>query len=384
MPEITALILAGGAGERIKLITGGKPKTLLKLAGKYIIEYVLDNVRNAGITRAIMVVNDPREYEDIAIKYGKYMQIDLIPQKLPEIEGAILSVKDMIRSDFMLIYGDIIAPSDMYKELLYMYISNNNYGIVLVPEEELETYGIAIISVAGKIQSFIENPSRGTPNAYVIGGAFILPREFIEVLETYGSVIKALDYINKKYRLKPYLWSGWWIDIGYPWDLLRASFYVLKQINKTIISDNAIISPKAVIDGPVIIEDKVEIDHYAVIKGPAYIGKETYIGTHSLVRNYVTLEGGNIIGAYCEIAWSNIQKDASIGRGSYIGFSIIGSEAVVEPGVTTLNILPKHMRPVRAIELSKRGKEYVKLGAIIGHKARVPAGKILKPGEEIG
>ena len=124
MPEITALILAGGAGERIKLITGGKPKTLLKLAGKYIIEYVLDNIRNSGITRAIMVVNDPREYEDIAIKYGKYMQIDLVPQKLPEIEGAILSVKDMIRSDFMLIYGDIIAPSDMYKELLYMYISN--------------------------------------------------------------------------------------------------------------------------------------------------------------------------------------------------------------------------------------------------------------------
>ncbi len=381
--RIPALILAGGIGERIKLLTGGRPKTLLRLAGKHIIEYVLDNVRNSGITKVLLVVNNPKDYEDIAIKYGKYMQVELIAQKLPEIEGAILSVKDMIKTDFMLVYGDIVAPREMYEELLSMYLISNRYGIVLVPEEDLETYGAATISSSGEIESFIEKPTKPITNAYVIGGAFILPREFIEILESYQNMTKTLNHVNKKYRLKPYLWSGWWIDIGFPWDLLRASLYVLQQVKKSIISSKAIISPKAVIEGPVIIEDEAEIDHYAVIKGPTYIGRRVYIGTHSLVRNYVTLEGDDIVGAYCEIAWSCIQRNVSIGRGSYIGFSIIGAGAVIEPGVITLNVVPEHMKPVRALRLLKRGKEYVKLGAIIGASARVPTSKILKPGEEI-
>jgi len=136
--NLPALILAGGVGEKIKLLTGGRPKTLLEIAGKRLIEYVLANVRKMGVSRAIIVVNEPKEYEDIVVKYSKYFEINLVKQKLPEIERAILSTKDFIQGDFMLLYEDIVAPVDTYRELLSLYLSGN-YGIVLVPEEDLET-----------------------------------------------------------------------------------------------------------------------------------------------------------------------------------------------------------------------------------------------------
>jgi len=384
MLDIPILILAGGSGERMKILTGGKPKTLLRLVGKYLVEYSLENVVSLGGKEVFLVVNNPKDFEDIAIKYGRKLKIELITQRKPGIEGAILSAKDYINSDFVLLYGDIIAPPNMYRELLHMYYYGGEFGVVVIPEEETESYVVAKLHSITSIDAFIEgSAATNMPGLYVVGGAYALPREFLDTLESHNNILSALNEINSRFRLRPCIWSGWWVDTEYPWDLLRASLYVLYHLEKSMISRDAVISPNAIIEGPVIIEDGVEIDHYAIIKGPVYIGAKSYIGSHSLIRNYVALEGENIVGAHTEVVWSSIQKRASIGSKSYIGFSIVGENSVIEPGVVTINIVPEKMKIARAIKTERRGREYVKLGAIIGYNSRVSAYSILKPGETV-
>ncbi|MEM4512944.1 MAG: NTP transferase domain-containing protein [Ignisphaera sp.] len=377
------VVLAGGTGERIKVLTGGKPKALLYLAGKHLVEYTLENLIKIGGKDIYVVVNDPRDFEDIAVKYGKKLKLELVQQKNPGIEGAVTSVKDYINNDFILIYGDVIAPVDMYIELQSLYLAGN-YGVILIPEEEVESYTVAKLGAAPTIEKFTYGIS-ATESAglYVVGGAYVLPKEFIYVVESLNNMIEALNYVNIKYKLRPCIWSGWWIDVEYPWDLLRAVLYVLHQLDRSIISSNAKIASTAVVEGPVIIEDDVEIDHYAIIKGPAYIGKRSYIGCNSLIRSYVALEGGNVVGSYTEIVWSSIQRNATIGSRSYIGFSVIGERCTIEPGVVTLNIVPDNVRIARAIKTERRGREYVKLGAIIGYNSRIKAYIVLKPGEVV-
>lgn len=73
----------------------------------------------------------------------------------------------------------------------------------------------------------------------------------------------------------------------------------------------------------------------------------------------------------------------SIGSRSYIGFSVIGPNSVIEPGVVTLNIVSEEIKIARVIKISRRGREYTKLRAIIGANTRVEAYRILKPSEEI-
>ncbi|MCS7110869.1 MAG: NDP-sugar synthase [Ignisphaera sp.] len=376
-------MLADDSDKKMGVLSGGGSKTLLRLVGKHIVEYTLDNVIEMGAKQVYMVVSNPRDFEDVAVKYGRYVELELVRQSGLGVEGAIISIRDFINDDFILLYGDVVAPKDMYRELVSAYMMNG-YAAVIVPEEDTETYSVAKLDDMGRIEGFAGKPIiEGGLSTYVIGGAFVLPREFVDFVESLGNVIEALNAINSKYRLKPCVWSGWWVDIEYPWDLLRASLYLFQQSNKMMVSGNSTISHKAIIEGPVIIEDDVEIDHFAVIKGPSFIGRRTYVGNHSLVRSYVSLEGNNVIGAYTEVVWSSVQKGASIGSRSYIGFSIIGQDSVIEPGVITLNVVPEEVKIARAIKLRKRGREYTKLGAVIGFKARIKAYTVLKPGEEI-
>ncbi|MEM3980904.1 MAG: NTP transferase domain-containing protein [Ignisphaera sp.] len=71
--DIPVVVLAGGIGERIKILTSGKPKTLLSLVGKHIVEYVLNNLVGIGVRHVYMVINNPKDFEDIAVRYGKYL-----------------------------------------------------------------------------------------------------------------------------------------------------------------------------------------------------------------------------------------------------------------------------------------------------------------------
>jgi glucose-1-phosphate thymidylyltransferase len=346
MRRIPVVVLAGGVGERIRVLTGGRPKALLGLAGRYLVEYVLDNVAELGLTEVYVVVGNPRDFEDVAVKYGRRLRLELVQQGKPGVEGAVESVRGAVGGDFLLVYGDVVAPVDMYRELLDL-AAAGEYGVVLVPEEELEQYTVARLRDPTTVEGFSAAVELGVVDYYAVGGAYLLPGEFLEYVGAYGSLTDALNAVNRRFRLRPCIWGGWWVDVEYPWDLLRATLYVLDRLDRAVISGSARVARTATVEGAVIIDEDAEVDHYAVIKGPAYIGRNCYIGSHTLVRNYVSLEGGNVVGSYAEVVWSSIQRGATIGSRSYIGFSVVGEGSTVEPGVVTLNVVPKRAKVSR-------------------------------------
>jgi len=383
MRRVPVVVLAGGVGERIKVLTRGRPKTLLNLVGRYLVEYVLDSMAELGLSNVYVVVGDPKDFEEVAVKYGRRLRIELIQQRKPGIEGAVASVRDAVSGDFMLVYGDVVAPVDMYRELVDL-LTEGEYGAVLVPEEEVEQYTIARMRDSTTVEEFSEGAEApGAVGYYAVGGAYLLPKDFVDYVEAYGGFTEALNATNRRYRLRPCIWSGWWVDVEYPWDLLRATLYVLHKLDRAVVSSSARVANTSIVEGAVIVDENAEVDHYAVIKGPAYIGRNCYIGTHTLIRSYVSLEGDNVVGSYSEVVWSSIQRGATIGSRSYIGFSVVGESSTVEPGVVTLNVVPERVKVSRPIRMEKRGREYVKVGAIIGSGARVKAYTVLKPCEVV-
>ncbi len=383
MRRVPVVVLAGGVGERIRVLTGDRPKALLSLAGRYLVEYVLDNLAELGLTEVYLVVNNPKDFEDVVVKYGRKLRLELVQQRGVEIEGAMESVKGIVSGDFLLAYGDVVAPVDMYRELADVLL-RGGYGVVLVPEEEVEQYTIARMRDSTTVEEFSRATEvAGAAGYYVVGGAYLLPREFVDLVEAYGSFTEALNATSRRYRLRPCIWSGWWVDVEYPWDLLRATLYVLHKMDRAVVSSSARVAHTSTVDGAVVIDEEAEVDHYAVIKGPAYIGRKCYIGSYTLVRSYVSLEGDNVVGSYSEVVWSSVQKGATIGSRSYVGFSVVGESSTIEPGVLTLNVVPEHVKVSRPIRMERRGREYVKIGAVIGRGARVKAYTVLKPCEVV-
>ena len=379
-----AVILAGGAGTGIKILTCGRPKVLLKVLGKAVIEYVLDALLNLGIKRVTIVTDKPKEFESVTLKYGKLMEFEIRNQEGEGLVAAILTAADELARNALLVYGDTLMPTEGFQGVVNAFMAFSRPVIAVVPEEDVSLYGAVTLTTDGRVKSFIEKPEKYIEGAYAFGGVAILDKELVELIESEGSLDRAINSYVGRRDLMASIWSGWWVDVGYPWNVLEAQYYLLSEyVSNSVISRKAKIASTAIIEGPVVIEEGAQIDHYAVIKGPAYIGRNVLVGTHAFIRPYVGVEEDTTIGSYVELVWSTIEPEATIGRGSFLGFSVVGERAVIESNVITKLLVEPESEGIRAIKVVKKRKQYTKIGAFIGYGARVHAGKVLQPGEHV-
>jgi glucose-1-phosphate thymidylyltransferase len=347
-----AIILAAGKGEGLFPFTQKEQKESISILGKSVISYTLEGIKKAGVKEAIIVVNEKSKQIEDSINID--FPIEFVKQKRQGITGAVLDGMEKIEdNEFMLTFGDIIASSDFYVNLMNVYAIGAKAVFSLVPVYEgMQTYGLARIN-----NDSIEIVNKDSTLA--LAGAYIIP---------YGDFNDLLEYFKKVANVSKYfIWSGIWIDIGYPEDILNSIETLLKN-SKTIISNSAKVSKTALIGNGVIIDDYATIEDYAIIKGPAYIGKYSYIGSYSLVRDYSSIEEKAIIGAYSEVSHSLVEPYAEVGSKSYITFSIIGKGAKLGASVITSNY-PATLT---------RGN-YNKLGALISPGEIINHGTILSP-----
>lgn len=349
-----AVVLAAGKGEGLRPYTEKEQKEAITILGKAVISHVLYGLKKAGIDEVVIVTNEHEKQIQEAINID--IPFETVRQKRPGITGAVLDGMDKIPDDeFLLAFGDIIAEPEFYMNLMNSYITGNSKAVFsLVPVSEgMQTYGLARI-----VDNRIEIVNEGSTLA--LAGAYIIPKgDFTDILEYFKKISPFSRY---------FIWSGKWIDIGYPEDLINAIEVLLSDLNNSIISDKAEISKTAVIGKKVIIEDNAIIDDYAVIKGPAYIGKNAYIGNYSLIRDYSSIESEAKIGAYCEVTHSLVEPRAEIGSKSYLTYTIVGRGAKIGASVITVSY------PANPV----RGRER-KLGALISPNEEIYHGQIIGP-----
>ncbi len=376
-----AVVLAGGAGTGLKPLTGGKPKVLLKVCGESVIERVLSNLVKLGIRKVTLVTDKPWEFEDVTTRFGKYLEFEVRRQSSEGIVGALLEARDALSRGALLVYGDTLTDPEAYEITYASSIDTGCPTLLVIPEEDVRLYGAVLVDTKGFVRRFVESPGRIIEGAYAFGGVAVLNKDLSKLIESLGSVEEAINrYLESGGRIRTALWSGWWVDVGYPVNLLEAVYYVMSRWVTSKISSKARIASSAVIEGPVVIEDNAVVDHYAVIKGPAYIGRDVLVGTHTFIRPYTDVEDGAVIGSYSEIVWSLIGSEATIGRNSFLGYSVVGVKGIVEPGVTTKLMIKPEEVGIKAIKIVKRRREIYKLGCTVPAGSRVPAGTVLEPG----
>lgn len=348
-----AVVLAGGKGEGLLPLTKDQQKELISVAGKPVIRYVLDGLVSAGITDFVIVTSDKgrdldKEIGDLNAGY------EIVYQKEAGIDGAIRTGVSRISDNYyVLAFGDIITSKQLYSSLMSLFYTNGKPSISLTPVSEgLNTYGLVELR-DGKIR-VVDSGS-----TLALAGAYVLPAEMVESFESY------LSSLDSSY----FVWSGAWVDIGFPEDLLVAVQNVLDERKGSFVSDEAKVSTSAVIGKNVVVEESATVEEYAVIKGPAYIGKGAYIGNFSLVRSYSSIERNAVIGAYSEISHTLVEPNAEVGSKSYLTYSIVGSKAKVGAGAITESTFTGKII---------RGRSN-KFGSIIPPNEIVPHGTVVKP-----
>jgi len=379
---VRAVVLAGGSGKGLMPLTGGKPKVLLRVCGEAVIERVLKNLVSIGVKKVTLVTDKPAEFEDVTVRFGRLLEFEVRRQSSGGIVGAMLEAKEELSNGALLVYGDTLVSAEAYE---MTYAAATEYGVpalMVVPEEDVRFYGAVFVDSRGFIKHFKESPRERVEGVYAFGGIAVLNKELMDLIERDESIESAInEYVASGNVVRTALWSDWWVDVGYPINLLEAIYYVMMGWRTMRIASSAKIASTAVIEGPVVIEDDVTIDHYAVIRGPAYIGRGALIGAHTFIRPYTDVEAGAVVSSYSEVVWSLIGEGATIGRNTFLGYSVVGDGATVGPGTLTKLITKPEEVGIKAIKVVKRRREWYKIGCTVPKGSKVPELSVLEPGE---
>ena len=389
-----AAILAAGEGSRLRPLTLTRPKHLIPVGERPLIEYLLEAIRQAGINEAFIVVHYKAEqmkrFLGDGSKYG--LKVGYVDQT--EMKGtadAIKGLEPYVNEDFLLIYGDILTTSEAIKTVLESHREKKpavSMGIVEV--EHPEHYGIVKLEGADVI-GILEKPKPGEAATNLANAGIYIFSEgiFDEIRQTSPSprgeleITSTLELLarEKKQILGVRIPKSDWFDIGRPWNVLEANRWALSRMIPRL---NGIIEDSVHLIGSVTIAEGARVRSGAYIEGPAFIGQESDIGPNCYIRPYTHIGRSVHIGNACEVKNSIIMDRTKIGHLSYVGDSIICEECNFGAGTVIANYR-FDARPVKMMvkdEVSDTGK--IKLGVFLGDSVKTGINATLMPGVKIG
>jgi len=390
-----AAILAAGEGVRLQPITSTRPKHLIKVGGKPILEHCLTAVKAAGIEEVIIVVHymadSIRQYSGDGKKYG--LKIEYVEQK--EILGtgnAVSILEPCMNGEFLLVYGDLLFAPKAVKSVAEEHAKEKpSATMAVVPVEKPENYGVVELENEKFVKCIVEKPNREkAPSNLANAGIYVLPIQIFQKIKEISAsprgeweITDAISLLLKEQNkfLAVKLSRDDWLDIGRPWDLLEANRWALTRTDHNV---TGLIENGAHLIGPVTVAETARIRSGAYIEGPAFIDEEADIGPNCYIRPYTSIGKKVRIGNACEVKESIIMDKVHIGHLSYVGDSIIGENCNLAAGTITAN----YRLDARTVKMMVKDKvvdsERRKLGAVLGDNVKTGINALFMPGVKIG
>lgn len=389
-----AVVLAAGEGVRLQPVTLTRPKHLIKVGGKPILEHCLKALKACRVSEILIVVHFMADaihnYLGDGEKIG--LKIKYIEQKKVLGTGNAVSVAEpFVEDDFLLVYGDLLFTADAVKKVIGLHKKEKPaMTMAVVPVEKPEDYGIIDLDESN-VKRIIEKPIRKeAPTNLANAGIYVFSTEIFEkVRETSASARgewEITDAISLLLRDgKPVLAARVsredWFDVGRPWDLLKANRWALTRMKHKAYGQ---IENGAHLIGPVTVAETARIRSGAYVEGPAFIDEESDIGPNCYIRPYTSIGKKVRIGNACEIKNSIIMDNTHIGHLSYIGDCVIGEKCNLGAGTVTANYrldagTVKMLVKNKVVDSRRR-----KLGVILGDNVKTGINTLFMPGVKVG
>ncbi len=331
-----ALVLAGGAGTRLRPITHTSAKQLIPVANKPVLFYGLEAVRDAGITDVGLVVGDTASAIEAAVGDGSAFGLDAtyISQEAPlGLAHAVLVARDFLGDDdFVMYLGDNFIVGGITALVEEFRSARPDAQIMLTKVPDPRQFGVAELDSAGKVIGLEEKPERPNSDLALVGVYIFTPavheavrqlkpswRGELEITEAIQWLIDAGKPVNST------VISGYWKDTGNVADMLEVNRLVLESVEP---AQRGTVDDSSELIGRIVIEDGAQIAGSRIV-GPVVIGAaakviDSYVGPFTSIA-----EGCAIVDS--EIEYSIVLRGASIHGVRRIEASLIGHEVEVTP-----------------------------------------------------
>ncbi|MBN2155394.1 MAG: NTP transferase domain-containing protein [Candidatus Lokiarchaeota archaeon] len=393
MTDIKAVILAAGTGKRLEPITVTRPKHLIPVAGKPILQYTIESLKNIGISDILLIVGYKKEQITNFFKDGTLfgVNINYIEQKkyLGTANATQLAENFISNEPFLLIYGDLLMDSRIYQKILSQ--SQTEKNIIACKNVENPTkYGVVTVDAKGYVKKIIEKPLNDSFGNLINAGVYLFsPSIFTSIEKTPKSsrneyeLTDAIElFLREGNKMRALNVSDeYWNDIGRPWDILEANQYFLDKVEN---ENHGVIEEGVTIHGKTIIGANTIIKSGTYIEGPVYIGENCTIGPNSYIRPYTSLGNNVRIGNSCEVKNSVVFSRTHISHLSYLGDSIIGENVNFGAGTIISNVRLDKKDINMDIKGMSVNSGLKKLGAVIGDNVQLGINSMIMVGKKIG
>lgn len=377
-----AVILAAGKSTRTYPLTLTKPKPLLRVANKTIIEHNLDQL--VGMVQEVIIVVGYKSEQVIDFLGENYRGISIVYVQQRESAGtaaALKSAKSQIKGDFILMFGDdLYSQKDIinllkYKNAILATAVTNpaNFGVLRVD-------GDRFIEVVEKPKVFISN--------LVSVGCFIFSYKFLDILDDIHlsergeyELTDGYNLFAKQIEVNVVEVVDYWLPITYPWSLLSANHFILQRLAKSQqLGDNVLIEKNVSMGGAVVIENDT------IIKSGVYIEEGVVIGSNCVIGPNCYIRTGSSIGNHCHIGHAVEIKNSVIGNYthvahlSYVGDSVLGEGVNLGAGTVTANLRHDKKNIISRVKGNKIDSGLMKLGVVLGDKVKTGINTAFYPG----
>lgn len=378
-----AVIMAAGKSTRTYPLTLTRPKALLPVMNKTILEHQLDAL--SGLVDGVVMVVGYKS-EMIRARFGHHyggLGIDYVEQEEQRGTGhAVLLCEPLVDGPFIAMNGDdLFAAEDLAQ------LAQADQAALVKEVDDPRLYGIYEVTPEGRVIRLVEKPKVIFSNLTNIGVYKFSPEIFDILHHTPLSergeieITSAIQTLAQTTDFRVVKAEGHWLPIGYPWHILDANAFLLDAREAVDVLGE--VSPAAHLSGSVSIGRATRIRSGVVIDGPVCLGENCDIGPNCWLRPYTTIGNGCRVGHGCEIKNSIFLDGAKAPHLSYIGDSVVGEDVNLGCGTITANVRhdsQSHGSVVRGV-LMDTGRK--KLGAIIGDHVHTGINTSIYPGRKL-
>ena len=331
-----ALVLAGGAGTRLRPITHTSAKQLVPVANTPILFYGLGQLRDAGITDVGIIVGDTAAEIEAAVGDGSALGIraTYIRQDQPlGLAHAVLTAADFLGDeDFAMFLGDNLIEGGI-GHLVDAFTRDRPAAQLLLKQVgDPQHFGVAVLGDDGRIERLVEKP-KDPPSDLALVGVYLFTTSILDAarriepswrgeLEITDAIQRLLDDGQTVRASKV---EGWWLDTGKKDELLDANRIVLGGLTARI--DGEVDEASEVI-GAVVVEAGARLVGSRV-RGPAVIGagtvlEDAYVGPFTSI-------GDDCHITRTEIEYSVVMAGCQVSDIPRIEGSLLGREVSIRP-----------------------------------------------------
>ncbi len=330
-----AVVLVGGFGTRLRPLTLSRPKPLLPVAHRPMLERSLVGLSRAGVDEVVLALGFRPDTFQQAFPTGEVEGVRLryaIEDEPLDTGGAVRFAADQvgISERFLVLNGDVLTDLDVTQLIALHDRSGAEATIHLTEVDDPSRFGVVPIDAENRVEAFIEKPPAGiAPSSWINAGTYVFEPSILTRIEAGRPVSmerEVFPALVEAGGLFAFQDNAYWIDAGTPRAYLDASLHLVDgtRANETAVHAGATVHDTATVQRSV-------------------LSRDVSVGAQAVVRNSVVLDGAQI-GPGARVTDCIIGPRGRIGASASLSeLCVTGDDVQVSEGAVHVgDRLPEH------------------------------------------